>query len=65
MEPEKIPELPMLCGRFINGDPCYYPNAEHHGQVIYFCTEFCRNAFKADPDRFYEAHGCNAKPGKE
>jgi YHS domain-containing protein len=33
--------------------------------VIYFCTEFCRNAFKADPDRFYEAHGRNAKPGQE
>jgi len=56
MEPDKTPELPMVCGRSINGDPHYFPNAEYRGRRIYFCTEFCRNAFEASPDRFVEVH---------
>ena len=65
MEPTKIPELPMVCGRSINGEPLYFPNAEYRGRVVYFCTEFCRNAFEADPDRFYDVHSRNARPVQE
>ena len=56
MEPKEIPELPMICGRSINGDPTYYPHAEYRGKLIYFCTDFCRNAFETDRERFYDAH---------
>jgi YHS domain-containing protein len=38
----------------------YYP-AEYQGRTIYFCTEFCLDAFKADHDRFYIAHSKSAK----
>ena len=65
MEPKKFPVLPMVCGRFINGDPVYYPYAEYRGRVFFFCTEYCRNAFKTDPDRFYVVHSHNSKPMQE
>lgn len=45
-----------VCGRVLTADINYYPCATHHGQKIHFCTEFCLDAFKADPDRFYTAH---------
>jgi len=35
----------------------WYPSAEYHQETIYFCTEFCLDAFKADPERFFNAHG--------
>jgi YHS domain-containing protein len=50
------PALPMVCGRAVAGDPVYFPKAEFHGREIFFCTEFCLNAFRADPDRFYKVH---------
>jgi len=37
-------------------DSNWYPHAEYRGQTIYFCTEFCLEAFLADPERFYMAH---------
>ena len=45
-----------LCGRVIQSDPSYFPQAEYRGRTIYLCTSFCREALLADPDRFYAAH---------
>jgi len=56
MKPDETAELPMLCGRSIQGNPIYYPQAEYEGRRVYFCTQFCRNAFENEPDRFYAAH---------
>jgi YHS domain-containing protein len=56
MKPNETMHLPMLCGRNILGNPVYFPKAEFRGRKIYFCTEYCRNAFESAPDRFYEVH---------
>lgn len=48
--------LPMVCGRCIAGEPQFFPQAAYRGKTVYFCTEFCLNAFLADPDRFYRLH---------
>ncbi len=56
MEPNETMELPMVCGRSIQGNPTYFSQAEYHGRQIYFCTEYCRNAFETEPERFYTAH---------
>jgi DNA polymerase-4 len=45
-----------VCGRRIMSNLEGYPTAIYRGQAIYFCTEFCLEAFKRDPDRFYLAH---------
>jgi YHS domain-containing protein len=37
-------------------DSDWYPRAEYKGRMIYFCTEFCLEAFRVDPERFYIAH---------
>jgi len=47
---------PAVCGRAMTTDIDWYPRAEYQDRTIYFCTEFCLEAFKADPDRFYIAH---------
>jgi YHS domain-containing protein len=65
MDSKSSSQLPMACGRPINGDPVYYPFAEYRGRVIFFCTEYCRNAFKADPNRFYVVHSHKSKPMQE
>jgi YHS domain-containing protein len=49
-------EPSMLCGRRMTVHPDYAIQSEHQGYIIYFCTESCLNAFKADPERFYCAH---------
>ncbi|MBM3151072.1 MAG: YHS domain-containing protein [Chloroflexi bacterium] len=55
--PRKIRPHPLTsCGRVTSGDPQYYPHIEYQGQVIYFCTEACLEAFRRDPQRFYQAH---------
>ncbi|KAF0108636.1 MAG: hypothetical protein FD146_522 [Anaerolineaceae bacterium] len=53
--PDKSP-IPMVCGRTIIGDPDFFPQAEYRGQTVYFCTDFCLNAFLSAPDRFYAVH---------
>lgn len=46
-----------LCGRrFQDTDATYFPRVEFRGRTIYLCTGICRDAFLADPDRFYKAH---------
>ncbi len=45
-----------VCQRTIHNDPAYYPTTEYNGRIIHFCTGFCLEAFRADPDRFYAAH---------
>jgi len=45
-----------VCGRRITSNLEGYPNAGYHGRTIYFCTEFCLEAFRRDPERFYLAH---------
>ncbi|MFZ5822388.1 MAG: hypothetical protein ACOYYJ_21060 [Chloroflexota bacterium] len=61
--PEVNPREPitLLCGRRMTGDPAYYPQATHRGRTIYFCTESCFNAFRADPDAFTAAHSRTAQ----
>lgn len=63
MAPEQSPKLPvpprMVCGRAITTEP--RNSAKFRGQTIYFCTEFCLDAFNADPDRFYQAHSKSAQ----
>ncbi len=54
---EEILAFPeTVCHRTIRGDPDYYPQAEFHGQTIYFCTETCLSVFLSDPEQFYAAH---------
>jgi hypothetical protein len=54
-----------LCGRvFRDADPRYFPCAQYHGRTIYFCTEFCLNAFLSDPDLFYKVHKGSNIPEK-
>ena len=63
-EGDRIPatsKIQMVCGRIINGDPSYFLQAEYRGKRIHFCIEYCREAFLADPDRFYAAHSRTAK----
>jgi YHS domain-containing protein len=45
-----------VCHRLMTADVNWYPRATYKGRTIYFCTEFCLEAFNADPDRFYLAH---------
>jgi YHS domain-containing protein len=45
-----------VCGREMTADIAWYPHAEYQGRTIHFCTEFCLEAFEADPERFYIAH---------
>jgi len=49
-----------VCKRVFHADPTYFPQAEHNGKTIYFCTESCLDAFRADPERFYCAHSVPA-----
>ncbi len=65
MEPGETSGLPMVCGRSIQGDPRYFPNAHYQGRAIFFCTEFCRSAFEASPDRFVEVHGHKREQGQD
>lgn len=53
-EPNK---LQMVCGRsIIGGTAAFYFPTEFEGKLIYFCTEFCYEAFLADRERFFAAH---------
>jgi DNA polymerase-4 len=45
-----------VCGRRITSNLEGYPSASYQGRTIYFCTEFCLEAFRRDPERFYVAH---------
>ncbi len=55
--PVRSTRFVTLCGRiFHNTDPQYFPSAQYRGRTIYFCTDSCLGAFKADPERFYSAH---------
>ncbi|MFZ5910283.1 MAG: hypothetical protein ACOYYU_09735 [Chloroflexota bacterium] len=53
--------ITLLCGRRMTGEPAYYPQATYRERTIYFCTESCFNAFRADPDAFYLAHSRTAQ----
>jgi YHS domain-containing protein len=56
------PPASLVCGRVMTiAAENYYP-AEYQGRIIYFCTEFCLEAFRADPDRFYSAHSRRKDP---
>jgi DNA polymerase-4 len=55
--PEETSEGPkFVCGRRVTGELESQPSAIFHGRTIYFCTEFCLEAFRRDPERFYLAH---------
>jgi hypothetical protein len=63
--PKFTPETPLLntvCGRVMTADLLWYPHTLYRGRTIYFCTEFCLEAFKADPDRFFAAHSIKKNP---
>lgn len=49
----------LVCGRIMTS--VSRNAANYREQTIYFCTEFCLEAFHADPDRFYQAHSRSAK----
>lgn len=55
-DPAKNSPPSLLCGRKLTGDPRYFPQAEYHGQTVYFCTEYCLRAFLEDPERFSLVH---------
>jgi YHS domain-containing protein len=56
-EPEETLAFPeTVCHRTITGDRAYFPKAEYQGRTIYFCTDYCLNAFLSDPQRFFPAH---------
>ncbi len=50
------PARATVCHRLMTADSSVYPSAEYRGRTIYFCTDTCLEAFRADPDRFYAAH---------
>jgi len=61
MSEKELPErLYTVCGRRVTTEPVYAYPTVYQGQMIYFCTGFCLEAFEADPDRFYAAHSRNA-----
>lgn len=45
-----------VCQRNITAPLQALPQAEFEGRTLYFCTQFCLEAFNADPERFYQAH---------
>jgi YHS domain-containing protein len=55
--PVSPPPPQTVCGRNMTADTIWYPRSEYQGKIVYFCTESCLEAFNADPDRFYTAHG--------
>jgi YHS domain-containing protein len=52
----------LVCNRIMTTDPKNYYQAEYNGRIIYFCTEFCLESFRADPERFYNAHSRRKDP---
>jgi YHS domain-containing protein len=46
----------MVCSRAVAGDARYFPQREYKGRTLYFCTDYCLNAFLEDPERFLAAH---------
>ena len=58
INPEVTPDpaQTLVCGRNMTIPSKYFYQAEYQGRTIYFCTEFCLETFRADPDRFYIAH---------
>lgn len=50
-QPEHNAPAVTACGGKID-QPERYPSAMHNGQIVYFCTLACLEAFKRDPDRF-------------
>jgi DNA polymerase-4 len=45
-----------VCNRRITSNLEGQLCASYQGRTIYFCTEFCLEAFRRDPERFYLAH---------
>jgi YHS domain-containing protein len=54
--PARKPVHATVCHRIMTVESDWYPQAEYQGRTIYFCTEFCLETFRADPERFYIAH---------
>ena len=63
--PNSPEPLRTVCGRMMTTDPANYPQAIHHGKVIYFCTEYCLDAYNADPERFYQAHSLSPRERRD
>ena len=57
-QPEPMPGTSgtLVCRRKMTIPAENYYRAEYQGHEIFFCTEFCLETFKADPERFYIAH---------
>ncbi|MCL4273118.1 MAG: hypothetical protein KJZ77_04545 [Anaerolineales bacterium] len=49
--PSDEPKFLTACGGQIK-DPSMYPSAEHRGEIVFFCTQACLDAFLLDPDPF-------------
>ena len=54
--PGRLIPFRTLCGRTFVSDPAYFQSAEYKGQTVYFCTEYCLDAFRRDPERFAKVH---------
>lgn len=53
---QRLERFHAVCKRVFRASPAYFPRGEYRNKTIYFCTEACRDAFLADPERFYGAH---------
>ncbi|MCF8038470.1 MAG: heavy metal translocating P-type ATPase [Desulfohalobiaceae bacterium] len=57
-----------VCGMTTESPQSYFPY-EHQGQTFYFCSEHCREKFKADPEKYTSeetaAEGERASPEHE
>jgi YHS domain-containing protein len=58
----------MVCSRAVAGDVRYFPKSEFKGRTIYFCSDYCLNAFLENPERFVavhrKKHAACADPGR-
>jgi YHS domain-containing protein len=54
--PKELAFPETVCHRTMTGDLAYFPQAEFHGRILFFCTQACLDAFQRDPERFVTAH---------
>jgi YHS domain-containing protein len=55
-DPNDLSFPETVCHRTITGDLRFFSKGKYHGEMVYFCTEYCLRAFLVDPERFYPAH---------
>ncbi len=53
---EQLQGIRMACGRITTGNPNYFPQSTLRGRKLFFCTQFCLDAFHSDPQLFLRMH---------